>query len=261
MAYKVTLEDLLEAGAHFGHQARRWNPKMGDYIYGVKEGVHIFDLAKTKEALLEALGVIEKYAKEGKTILFVGTKKQAKDKIKELGEKTGFPYVNERWMGGTLTNFAQVSKSAKKLVDLEDSLASGQFASYTKKERLLVSRDIEKLKRNFGGIVSLKAQPDLIVIIDIHRELGAAREAKRMKVPTVAVVDSNSDPTLVDWAVPMNDDAGKALDYVIALFEEAALTGQGKTVSKSETKEETKKVAKKAKAKKVAKKEVQEESK
>lgn len=242
MAYKVTLEELLEAGAHFGHQVRRWNPRMEEYLYGAKDGVHVFDLAKTRECILLALDVLEKAAKEGKSILLVGTKKQAKEKVATVAQKAGIPYVNERWLGGTLTNFTQIAVSTRKLADLKEKLAGGEFKSYTKKERLLIQREIDRLERYFGGIATLEKKPDLMVIIDTHKEKSVVREASRTGVETIGLTDSNADPSDVTWPIPMNDDATKALEYVLDLFAEAILTGKKKPVSADKPQKPKKKV-------------------
>ncbi len=222
---EVTLEQLLEAGAHFGHHSRRWNPKMAPYIYGVKDGVHVFDLAKTRENLLLALEELTKTVREGKTILFVGTKKQAKDKLKEIATSAGYPYINERWLGGTLTNFNQISKSVKKLSELHDELRQSDI-NYTKKERLLMARHMEKLQRFVGGLTTLTKTPDLIVIIDTHKEKGAVSEAKKMNVKTIGIVDSNADPFDVTFPVPMNDDSESSINFLLDLFEKAIAEGK-----------------------------------
>lgn len=224
--FDVSLERLLEGGAHFGHQYRRWNPKMEPYLYAVKEGVYVFDLLKTRDCLIKALEVLSQAAKSGKVILFVGTKKQVKDRLKEVAVTCGCPYVTERWLGGTLTNFEQMKTSIRELHDLEDLLQTAKQAGYTKKERLLMKRKIAKMKRIFGGIISLQKYPDLMVVIDTHREKGAIREALKCSVETIGLVDSNADPYQVDWPIPMNDDASKALDYVLDLFQIAII---GKT--------------------------------
>lgn len=223
---EVTLEELLEAGAHFGHHVRRWNPKMKVFIYGAKDGVHVFDLVKTRDYLIAALGEIQKAKKEGKLILLVGTKKQAKDRIKEIGENTETPYVNERWLGGSLTNFRQIALSVSKLADLKKKLEGGEFAEYTKKEKLLVSRQIEKLEKIVGGLANLNKLPDLMIVIDTHREKGAVIEANRMDIPVVGVIDTNGDPDQVTFPIPMNDDAKAALDFVLALIEKALMGGK-----------------------------------
>ncbi len=213
----VSLEDLLNSGAHFGHQTRRWNPKMGEYLYGSDNGVHLFDLTKTKPALEEALEFLAKAKSEGKTILLLGTKKQVKDKVAEVGSTLGIPYVNERWLGGTISNFPQIKKSLKKMEEMSENLASGAYNKFTKKERLLIDREITRLERFFGGIKSLTAVPDVLFVIDTKRESSAVREANAKKVKVVGIVDSNSDPTEVDYPIPMNDDASKALEYVLDL--------------------------------------------
>jgi len=224
---EVSLKELISAGAHFGHQTRRWNPKMEEYLFGEKEGVHIFDLTKTKEALEEVLDVLKKAGKEGKAILFVGTKKQAKEAIKKVAEETGSFYVNERWLGGILTNFEQISRSLRKLEEMQKNLETGVYKDRTKKERLLIDREIQRLKRFFGGLVGLKSKPDFLVIVDIRREKTAVREAHATGVTTIGIVDSNSDPTLIDYPIPMNDDATRAIEYVLNIMGEAIKEGKG----------------------------------
>lgn len=227
----ISAKTLLDAGAHFGHQARRWNPKMAPYLYGVQEGVHVFDLIKTKALLEEALNALKLAAKEGKTILFLGTKKQAKEKTKEVAMACGCPYVYERWLGGTLTNFEQIKKSLTKLSDMKAKMASGEYNKFTKKERLLIDREIERLERFFGGLSGLEKAPDVMVIIDTHKEISAVKEARNVGVATVGITDSNADPTLVDYPIPMNDDAQKAVEYVLELMKEAIQEGRGKSKS------------------------------
>lgn len=233
MAIKVSLKTLIESGAHFGHQARRWNPKMTEYLYGEQDGVHVFDLIKTKEALSEALEMIKTFSKEGKKILLLGTKKQAKDKVIEIGQSSGCFYVSERWLGGTITNFDQIKKSTRKLTDLKEKMGKGEFKTYTKKERLLIDREIARLNRFFGGIVEMEKIPDLLVVIDTKREVTAVKEARMKGIEVIGIVDSNSDPTMVDYPIPMNDDATKALDYVIGLFGEAIREGSTSRTSSS----------------------------
>ncbi len=236
MPIQISLKELFERGAHFGHQAKRWNPKMAPYIYGVQEGIHIFDLVKTKEALEEALEVITKAVLEGKVLLLVGTKKQAKEKIMEIGRETNTPYVSERWLGGTLTNFDQIKKSLKKITEMKAKMAAGEYDKYTKKERLLLEKEIDHLDRFFGGIVSLEKLPDILIIIDTHKELGAVKEARKANIEIVGIVDSNADPTLVDYPIPMNDDAAKAIEYVLGLIKEAILEGKKKLKSRQKKK-------------------------
>ena len=228
MAVKVSLEELVKAGAHFGHQSRRWNPKIEPYLYGEKDGVHVFDLTKTKVLLEEALEVLKTAAKEGKIILLLGTKKQAREKVEKVAKEAGVFYVNERWLGGTLTNFIQIKRSIQKMSDMKAKKEKGEYSEFTKKERLLLDREIERLERFFGGIADMEKEPDLLVIIDAKKEISAIRESKAKDVPVIAVVDSNSDPTSVDYPIPMNDDATKAVDYVLELFKEAIIEGKGR---------------------------------
>lgn len=226
MTVKVSLKELLEAGAHFGHQTKRWNPKMEEYLYGAQEGVHVFDLTKTKEKLEEALEILKTATKEGKKILLVCTKKQAKDKAKEVAEATGVFYVTERWLGGTLTNFEQINKSLKKLKEMKEKMTAGEYDHFTKKERLLLEREIARLERFFGGMAGMETIPDILVIVDTKKEAGAIKEARNTGVETIGIVDSNADPTQIDYPIPMNDDATKALEYVLNLMQEAILEGK-----------------------------------
>lgn len=228
MAVKVSLEELLNSGAHFGHQTKRWNPKMDEYLYGQENGVHIFDLTKTKPLVEEALAFITKSVSEGKNILILGTKKQIKDKVREVAKEVGMPYVNERWLGGIISNFDMMKRSIKKMDEMRENMASGAYKKYTKKERLLIDREITRLERFFGGIAKLESIPDILFVIDTKRETNAVREADYKKVPVVGIVDSNSDPDLVDYPIPMNDDASHALEYILELVKEAIMEGQKK---------------------------------
>jgi small subunit ribosomal protein S2 len=235
MTINVSLEKLIESGAHFGHQVKRWNPRMKPYIYGKQGNVHVFDLIKTKECLDKALGVIKEAAKNGRAILIVGTKKQVKEKVAQIAQEAGVFYVNERWLGGTLTNFDQIKISINKLIDMKKKLEGGEYNKFTKKERILIEREIARLERFFGGIINLTALPELIVIIDIKKEKGAVKEAEYTGIETIGVVDSNSNPEAVDWPIPMNDDATRALEYVLDLIKEAIMEGKtnsGKKVEK-----------------------------
>lgn len=226
---KVSLDDLLNAGAHFGHQSRRWNPKMQEFLYGEDAGVHVFDLTKTKPLLEEALEYLTSAVSSGKSVLLLGTKKQIKEKVREIAEATGMPYVNERWLGGTFSNFEQMKRSLKKMEEMKDNMATGVYNKYTKKERLLIEREITRLERFFGGVKNIKDVPSVLFVIDTKREHGAVREANAKKVPVVGIVDSNADPDLVDYVIPMNDDASKALEYVLELVKEAILEGTKKS--------------------------------
>jgi len=227
----VSLEELMDAGAHFGHQTKRWNPKMEEYLYGQEGGVHIFDLIKTKALIEEALEFLAKSAKEGKKILILGTKKQIKDKVAEVAEKVSAPYVNERWLGGTISNFGQMKRSIDKMEEMKESLANGTYNKYTKKERLLIDREITRLEKFFGGIKTLTGVPDVLFVIDTKREAAAVYEANGRKIPVVGVVDSNADPDLVDYPIPMNDDASKAMEYILNLVGQA-IGGEKEKVEK-----------------------------
>lgn len=238
----ISLEDLLESGAHFGHQVKRWNPKVKEFVYGEQDGVHVFDLVKTKEALEIALSEITKVVKAGGSILLLATKKQAKDKALEILQETGISVVTERWLGGTITNFNQLKKSIDTLADMKVKLSTGFYAKYTKKERLLIEREKDRLERFFGGIANLKTTPDLLIVVDIKKEITAIKEANRKNVSIIGLVDTNSDPNLVDFPIPMNDDATKALHLVLDYIKQAILEGQGKN--------EVKKVVKIKKSKK-----------
>ena len=243
MAVEISLEKLLEAGAHFGHQRRRWNPKMEQFLFGMKEGIFVFDLVQTQKCLELALNEVTKAAAEDKIILLVGTKKQAKEKVAEVGKATGFPYVDERWLGGTLTNFSQMRSTVKNLENLRKRRLDANKIGFTKKEKLLLDRKIEKFDKSFGGIIKQEQLPDLLFIIDAGREKGAVAEAKRLNIPVIAVVDSNTDPSFIDFPIPMNDDAKKAVGYVLDLFVEAveeAKTAPKKATTKAAPKAKTK---------------------
>jgi len=210
---------------------------MEPYLYGQEEGVHVFDLAKTKEALEAALTFLTQASSEGKVIVIVGTKKQAKEKVKEVALAAQVPYVSERWLGGTLTNFEQIKKSLLRLKELKEKTAAGEFAKFTKKERLLIERDIARMEKLLGGISALSERPQVLFIVDTHKEFSAVKEAGREGITIVGIVDSNSDPTPIDYPIPMNDDAQKALEYVLELVKEAILLGN-KSQSKKFAKEE-----------------------
>lgn len=233
----ITLEELLEAGCHFGHQTRRWDPRMARYIYGAKDGVHIFDLAKTREALIAAYDVVVETVAKGGTVLFVGTKRQARDLVRDAAVRVGMPYVTTRWLGGTLTNFEQVKKSIRKLSDLRAGLeAGGKFEDYTKKERLLIEREILRLEHLFGGVVTLARLPQVVFIVDTHKETSAVAEANRLRVPVVGIVDTNANPDLVDYPIPANDDAVKSIGIFVDFVAKAVDEGKKQKV-KSEKKE------------------------
>ncbi|MDC0625654.1 30S ribosomal protein S2, partial [Alphaproteobacteria bacterium] len=216
---EVKIEDLLEAGVHFGHNVRRWNPKMEDYIFGVRNNIHIFDLRITLEALNSSLVKIhETVAKSGK-ILFVGTKKQCAESVKELAESSNNFFVNKRWLGGTLTNWKTISNSINRLNELENTINDPAFInSVSKKELLERSREKDKLHLNLGGIKNLNGKPDLIVIMDIIKDKLAVLEAKKLNIPIVGIVDTNADPELIDYVIPGNDDAIRSINLYKKYF-------------------------------------------
>lgn len=214
--YKLpALQELLEAGVHFGHQVRRGHPRMRPYIYGARDGVHIIDLTKSAQLLKEACEFVYSLAKEGKIILFVGTKKQAKPIVEELAKKLGAPYLCQRWIGGFLTNFEEIGKNIKKLKELKEQREKGELSKYTKKEQLLIDRKIQKLEKDFAGVMDLTTLPDAIFVTDAVSENIAIREANRMKVKVVAIADSNCDPSQIDYPVPGNDDAIKSIKILV----------------------------------------------
>ena len=218
-------QQLLEAGVHFGHLRKKWNPKMLPYIFAEKKGIHIIDLNKTTECLQETAAVLKQIARSGKKILFVGTKKQAKDIVTECAQKVNMPYVTERWLGGMLTNFNTVRKSVKKMQSIEKMLGDGSFDSITKKERLTLSRDKEKMEKVLGGIAQLSRIPAALFIVDIGHEHIALAEAKRLGVGTFGVVDTNCDPNKVDFAIPANDDATKSIAIITQYITAAIAEG------------------------------------
>jgi len=218
-------QQLLEAGVHFGHLRKKWNPKMLPYIFAEKKGIHIIDLNKTTECLQETAAVLKQIARNGKKILFVGTKKQAKDIVTECAQKVNMPYVTERWLGGMLTNFNTVRKSVKKMQSIEKMLGDGSFDSITKKERLTLSRDKEKMEKVLGGIAQLSRIPAALFIVDIGHEHIALAEAKRLGVNTFGVVDTNCDPNKVDFAIPANDDATKSIAIITQYITAAIAEG------------------------------------
>jgi small subunit ribosomal protein S2 len=217
-------QQLLEAGVHFGHLKKKWNPKMLPYIFAEKKGIHIIDLNKTVDCMQETAAVLKQIARSGKKILFVGTKKQAKDIVSECAKRVNMPFVTERWLGGMLTNFNTVRKSVKKMQSIEKMLGDGSFDSITKKERLTLSRDKDKMEKVLGGIAQLGRIPAALFIIDIGHEHIALAEAKRLGVTTFGIVDTNCDPNKVDFAIPANDDATKSIailvNYITAAIEE-----------------------------------------
>ncbi len=220
-------QQLLDAGVHFGHLRKKWNPKMLPYIFAEKKGIHIIDLNKTTESLQEVSGLLKQIARSGKKIMFVGTKKQAKEIVTECAKKINMPYVTERWLGGMLTNFNTVRKSVKKMQSIEKMLTDGTLESITKKERLTLSRDKEKMEKVLGGIAQLGRVPAALFLIDIGHEHIALAEAKRLGILTFGMVDTNCDPNKVDYAIPSNDDATKSIAIIVNYI--AAAISEGLT--------------------------------
>jgi small subunit ribosomal protein S2 len=223
----VTMKELLEAGVHFGHQVRRWNPKMKEYIFGERNGIYIIDLQKTQRMFREAIAFVTNLIAEdkGKTVLFVGTKRQAQDAIREEAEKCGQYYVNQRWLGGLLTNFQTVQKSIKRLKDLESMQTDGRYEKMTKKERIKLDRERESLNKNLSGIKSMTRLPDAVFIIDVKKEEIAVAEANRLGIPIVAVVDTNCSPEGIDYVIPGNDDALRAVRLFASRISDAIVEG------------------------------------
>jgi small subunit ribosomal protein S2 len=222
---KITQEELLEAGVHFGHLTRKWNPKMAPYIFMEKNGIHLIDLNKTAVKLEESAEALKNIVKSGRKVLFVATKKQAKEIIETEAARVNMPFVTERWLGGMLTNFTTVRKSIKKMQTIDKMAQDGTYANINKKERLMLEREKTKLMRLFGGIADLNRLPAALFIVDIKREHIAIAEAQKLNIPTFAIVDTNSDPTLVDFAIPANDDAAKSIALITKVMTNAIAEG------------------------------------
>ena len=220
-----TMKQLMEAGVHFGHHTRRWNPLMTPYVYGVKDKIHIINLNKTAPLLHRALVALEAIAAAGGKILFVATKHQAKDIVKDAAERCGQFYVNNRWLGGMLTNWTTVSQSIRRLKKMESDIENADKLGLTKKEVGVMTKEVEKLRAIFGGILEMHGVPQAMVVIDVPREINAVREAKILDIPTIAICDTNANPELVDYPVPGNDDASRATQLYCDLFVDAILSG------------------------------------
>jgi small subunit ribosomal protein S2 len=223
-----TMRQLVEAGVHFGHNTRRWNPKMAPFLFGVRNGIHIIDLQQSVPMLHAGMTAVRNVVAGGGRVLFVGTKRAASEIVADAAKKCGQYYVNHRWLGGMLTNWKTISNSIKRLRELDDQLASGTLAGLTKKEQLVLSREKEKLDRALGGIKDMGGLPDLIFIIDTNREAIAIQEARRLGIPVAAILDSNCDPDGITFPIPGNDDAGRALQLYMDLVARAAIDGIGR---------------------------------
>jgi small subunit ribosomal protein S2 len=230
VATSVSIKDLLEAGVHFGHQTRRWNPKMKQYIFGERNGIYIIDLQKTHRLLQDALQFVQDLAAQGKNVLFIGTKRQAQEAIAEEAKRCGMPFVTERWLGGLLTNFVTVRRSLERLRELEMTLTGPQETQrerLTKKELSHLDKERGKLEKNLTGIKSMKSVPDAVFVIDTRREAIAVAEARKLKVPVIGILDTNSDPDEVDVPIPGNDDALRAIRLFAGKVADAVLAGRG----------------------------------
>ncbi len=222
----ISMKQLLEAGVHFGHQTRRWNPKMARYIYGERNGIYIIDLQKTVKKLKEAAKFIRESAARGEKILFVGTKKQAKDSVQEEATRCGMFFVNQRWLGGMLTNFQTIKKTIARMKDIERQMEDGSMEKLPKKERLHIAKDLAKMQRSVGGIKDIESLPGVMFVVDTKKEHNALLEARKLGIPIVGIVDSNCDPDEVDYIIPGNDDAIRAVRLISNLIAESALEGE-----------------------------------
>ena len=227
MPVKITLKTLLDAGCHYGHQTRRWNPKMKPYIFGERNGIYILDLKQTILDADKAYTFLKKTASHGGTILFVGTKKQAQEQIKAEAERCGMPYINNRWLGGMLTNFVTMRSRITRMEELENMVETGVMDTLPKKEQARLSKEHEKLERNLGGVRELRSLPQAIFVVDTKREEIAIKEANRLHIPVVALIDTNSDPDEVEYGIPANDDAIRSVNLMCELIADAILAGKG----------------------------------
>ena len=232
----VAMKQLLEAGVHFGHQTRRWDPKMAEYIFQARNGIHIIDLQKTSKKLDEAYAFLKEQAEEGKTVLFVGTKKQAQECVKEAAEKCGMFYVNQRWLGGTLTNFGTIRKRIERLTELEKMQEDGTFDVLPKKGVIILKKEMEKLEKNLGGIKDMKELPGVMFIVDPKKERIGILEAKKLGIPVIGLIDTNCNPEDVDYPIPGNDDAIRAVALVADCMANAVIEGrQGESMEAVES--------------------------
>lgn len=225
---KVSIQSLLDAGAHFGHQTRRWNPKMKPYIFGHRGDIYIIDLKQTLIGLDQAYTFASETAKKGGTVLFVGTKKQAQEAVKNAAERANMPYINQRWLGGMLTNFVTIRSRINRMEELEAMVEDGRMAVLPKKEQAVLGKELTKLQTNLGGARDMKGLPQALFVIDTKREENAIKEAQRLNIPVVALIDTNSDPDEVEYGIPCNDDAISAVTLMCELMADACLAGSGK---------------------------------
>jgi len=236
---RTNFQDLLDAGVHFGHLKRKWNPKMAPYIFMEKNGIHIIDLHKTVVKIDEAANVMKQLAHAGRKILFVATKKQAKDIVAECAQKVNMPYVTERWAGGMLTNFPTIRKAVKKMNTIDKMMTDGTFETLAKRERLQISRQRAKLEKNLGSIADLNRLPSAIFVVDVQKEINAVREANRLNIPVIAMVDTCCDPTTIDYVIPANDDAAKSIQLITETLCNAIAEGlEDRRIEKEKEKDE-----------------------
>lgn len=247
--HRAQIEDLLKAGTHFGHLTSRWNPKMKEYIFMERNGIHIIDLMQTQALLDKAADAAARFARQGRKILFVGTKKQARDTIRQNAEACGSPYVVERWLGGSLTNFQTIRKSIRRMEALAKMQTDGTLEQLKKKERLMKFREYEKLNKTLGGIADMARLPGALFVVDINREKIAVNEARKLGIPIIAMVDTNTDPDLVDYPVPANDDALKSIQLVTSIIANAVIEGsKSKEIQEAASKAEKEKRTQEAEA-------------
>ena len=235
---KPSYKELLDAGVHFGHMKRKWNPKMAPHIFMERKGIHIIDLNSTLNSLEKAANAMKSIAKSGRKILFVATKKQARDIVAREAQAIGMPYVTDRWLGGMMTNFATIRRSVKKMQNIDRMLSDKSLDSVTKKERLMLTREKDKLEKVLGGIANLNRLPSAVFIVDINHEHLAVAEAHKLGMRTFGIVDTNSDPNQVDYAIPANDDASRSIDVIMKYLSEAIKEGLNEKKNKAEKKEE-----------------------
>jgi small subunit ribosomal protein S2 len=235
---EVNVRELLEVGAYFGHPSRQFDPRIRPYLYGKREGIYIIDIEKTCEKIYQAADFLQKFARQNKPILFVGTKKQAQDVVKEAAERCGQPYVNYRWIGGTLTNFQIIQKRIARLEEIEKLEETGKLSYYTKKEASIILKEKRDLLQKFGGIRHLKALPDVMIVVDVKKELNAVAEAKKMGVPLVGIVDTNGNPEIVDYPIPANDDGLKSIQLILEKLSEAIAEARQEGIIETEKKDQ-----------------------
>jgi small subunit ribosomal protein S2 len=234
MAAKITIQTLLDAGCHYGHQTRRWNPKMKPYIFGERNGIYILDLKQTILDADQAYTFLKNLASKGGTVLFVGTKKQSQEAVAEQATRAGMPYINNRWLGGVLTNFVTMRSRIDRMEELEAMVEDGRMSLLPKKEQAVLGKELEKLQRNLGGVRDMHQLPQALFVVDTKREEIAIREARRLHIPVVALLDTNSDPDVIDYGIPANDDAIRSVSLMCELMADAIVAGKGAEVTAEE---------------------------